>query len=176
MRLAAAALLIAGATALVPSGMTGRPMQGRREVMEQAAGVMGAILIAPKPALADGAVSPATAQRAKGIYGARIAALKGAVEKGDFAAVEEEKTAFTLFNSGAFKTNSKEAKAASVKATDSILAACASKDKAALKSSYDAFMKNAKIDTSSIDLSYGQGYASEFDWKARTNKGVIYQR
>lgn len=112
-------------------------VQGRREVLEQAAGVLGAVLIAPKPAFADGAVSPATVQRARGIYGSRIASLKGAVENGDFDAILEEKNAFELFNSGAFSLRSataKEQKKTSVAATKDILEACAAKDKSKLKS------------------------------------------
>ena len=77
--------------ALVPSTTVMTSTNSRRGVMEQAAGVLGAAVLAPKPAFADGAVSPATVQRARGIYGARIAALEKAVEKGDFNAVAEEK-------------------------------------------------------------------------------------
>ncbi|KAJ8604357.1 hypothetical protein CTAYLR_002546 [Chrysophaeum taylorii] len=172
------ALLLLGASALVP-GFTTTTTPSRREVFEQAAGVLGASLIAPKPALADGAVSQATVARSKGIYGARIAALKGAVDKGDFDAVVDEKLAFELFNSGAYmlkSPTSKEKKAASVAATNEILAACEAKDKSKLKSAYDAFMKNAAIDTSAIDVTAGQGISSDYDWKQRTAKGSIYQR
>jgi len=154
-------------------------VQSRREVVEQAAAAVGAALLAPRPALADGAVSPATVQRARGIYGARIAALKSAVDKGDFGAVLDEKNAFDLFNSGAFAIRSaiaKESKAKSIAATEEILAAAAAGDKSKLKSAYDTFMKNAGISSGSIDITYGQGYQSEFDWKARTPKGTIYQR
>jgi len=140
---------------------------------------MGAVLIAPKPALADGAVSPATVQRARGIYGARIASLKSAVDKGDFDAVLYEKTAFELFNSGAYATKGATAKAqqaTSVAATKSIVEACEEKDKSKLKSSYEAFVKNAAINTSPVTVEGGQGYSSDYDWKLRTPKGAIYQR
>ena len=72
--------------ALVPSTMV-MTSTNRRQVMGQAVGVYGAALIAPKPAFAVAA----TVQRARGIYGARIANLGKAVEKGDFAAIADEK-------------------------------------------------------------------------------------
>jgi len=149
-------------------------LQGRRQMMEQAAGVLGAALIAPKPAFADGAVSPATVQRARGIYGGRIAALKSAVDKGDFAAVADEYNAFVLFNSGesshqrktlmsfshagAYALTKKDAKAASVAATKEIFAAIDSKNKDALKTAYTNFMKVADISTTPVDVATGQGY------------------
>eukprot|EP00635_Sarcinochrysidales_sp_CCMP3193_P008038 CAMPEP_0118897082 /NCGR_PEP_ID=MMETSP1166-20130328/4637_1 /TAXON_ID=1104430 /ORGANISM="Chrysoreinhardia sp, Strain CCMP3193" /LENGTH=229 /DNA_ID=CAMNT_0006836149 /DNA_START=47 /DNA_END=734 /DNA_ORIENTATION=+ len=151
-------------------------LQGRRQMMEQAAGVLGAALIAPKPAFADGAVSPATVQRARGIYGGRIAALKSAVDKGDFAAVADEYNAFVLFNSGAYALTKKDAKAASVAATKEIFAAIDSKNKDALKTAYTNFMKVADISTTPVDVATGQGYSNDYDWKVRTPKGAIYQR
>lgn len=61
----------------------------RRAFVEQgfAAAAAAAALAVPQIALADGAVSEATVQRAKGIYGGRLVALAGAVKSGDFAAV-----------------------------------------------------------------------------------------
>lgn len=193
------ALLLAGAAALVPSlnrcvdsrppcvptslsrhdAPRSRPATARREVLEQAFGAVGAAVLLPKPALADGAVSPATVQRARGIYGSRIAALKTAVEKGDFDAVADEKNAFDLFNSGAFMIKSaiaKEAKATSIATTKEIFAAVEAKDKSKLKSAYTSFMKNSGINVTPVDIATGQGMSTEFDWKARTTKGTIYQR
>lgn len=155
------------------------PVTPRREVLEQVTGVLGAAFLAPKAAVADGAVSKYTVARSKGIYGSRIAALKGAVEKGDFDAIVDEKNAFDLFNSGAFMLKGekiKEQKAKAVAATKEIFAAVDAKDKGALKTAYAAFMKNADIDIATVDVATGQGYSTDFDWKARTAKGSIYQR
>jgi len=179
MKAVVVALALSAASAFHQMTMTLRPQQSRREVFEQAFGVVGAALIAPKPAFADGAVSGATVQRAKGIYGGRIAALKGAVDKGDFDAIADEKNAFTLFNSGAYMIKSPSTKAAqelSVAATNDIFKAVSAKDKAGLKTAYAAFMKNAGIDTNAVDVEKGQGYSSDYDWKIRTPKGSIYQR
>merc|ERR1719469_1805865 len=62
----------------------------------------------PLAANADGANSAATVLRARGIYGSRIFALQGK----SAATIVEEKAAFTLFLSGAYRTSlSGEAKA-----------------------------------------------------------------
>ena len=124
-------------------------------------------------------MSAATVARSRGIYGGRIAALKGAVEKGDFAAVLAEKNAFDLFNSGAYAQKSaitKAQKAIAVTETKNIMEAIASKNANQLKTSYAAYMKNAAIDTKPVDVSTGQGYSNDYDWKVRTKKGAIYQR
>mmetsp|Transcript_20267 Transcript_20267/g.26236 ORF Transcript_20267/g.26236 Transcript_20267/m.26236 type:complete len:180 (-) Transcript_20267:1171-1710(-) len=172
-------LLVAGASALAPS-MNSRPsVQGRRQVVEQAVGVLGAVVLAPKPAFADGAVSAATVQRARGIYGGRIVALKSAVDKGDFDAILEEKNAFDLFNSGAYAIKGPVAKAqkeASIAATKEIFTAVSTKDKAGLSKAYSTFLKNADIDPTPVTVEKGQGYSSDYDWKVRTAKGAIYQR
>ncbi|KAK7235713.1 hypothetical protein SO694_00067027 [Aureococcus anophagefferens] len=134
---------------------------------------------APQIASADGAVSAATVARSRGIYGGRIADLKDAVEKGDFAAVLAEKNAFDLFNSGAYAQKSaitKAQKAIAVTETKNIMEAIASKNANQLKTSYAAYMKNAAIDTKPVDVSTGQGYSNDYDWKVRTKKGAIYQR
>ncbi|KAH8056865.1 xanthine dehydrogenase [Aureococcus anophagefferens] len=114
----------------------------------------------------------------RGIYGG-IADLKDAVEKGDFAAVLAEKNAFDLFNSGAYAQKSaitKAQKAIAVTETKNIMEAIASKNANQLKTSYAAYMKNAAIDTKPVDVSTGQGYSNDYDWKVRTKKGAIYQR
>ena len=173
--------MVATVTALVPMTptMSMQKVQGRRAVLEQVTAVTAAALLGAQPAFADGAVSAATVQRAKGIYGSRIAALKSAVDSGDFEAVLDEKNAFVLFNSGAYATKGplqKEQQAVSKAATDDIFAAVESKDKGALKTAYAAFMKNANINTAGVDVSSGQGYSTDYDWKNRTPKGAIYQR
>merc|ERR1711977_338636 len=153
----------------------------RREVMQALAGAVAGAGVMPQVAMADGAVSVATIQRARGIYGGRIAGLKDAVSKGDFAAVESEKNAFILFNSGAYRTNSPKAKAekaATVAAYEDVLAAVSAKDAGKLKTSYAAYVKAADIDINPkpLDQMSGQGYSNDYDWKVKTDKGVIYQR
>jgi len=58
---------------------------------------VGASALIPSVAFADGAVSSATVQRARGVYGQRVAALKDAVAKGDFGAVLDEKNIYLLY-------------------------------------------------------------------------------
>ena len=61
-------------------------------MLESASAFSAAVVFAgASPALADGAVSGATKNRARGIYGGRIAALRKAVDAGDFGAVVAEK-------------------------------------------------------------------------------------
>merc|ERR1719335_1965482 len=105
-------------------------------VMQALAGAVAGAVVMPQVAMADGAVSVATIQRARGIYGGRIAGLKDAVSKGDFAAVESEKNAFILFNSGAYRTGekAKAEKAAAVAAYEDVVAALNAKDAGKLKS------------------------------------------
>lgn len=69
----------------------------RRALLTTAAGA----LFMPLAAQADGANSLQTQLRARGIYGSRIYALQGK----SAAAIVEEKNAFTLFLSGAYRTN-----------------------------------------------------------------------
>merc|ERR1711924_257196 len=98
--------------------------------------------------MADGAVSIATIQRARGIYGG-VSRDSRRRCPGDFAAVESEKNAFILFNSGAYRTKSPKAKAekaAAEAAYADILAAVSAKDAGKLKSSYAAYVKAADID------------------------------
>ena len=95
------------------------------------------------------------------------------------AAVRAEKNAFDLFTSGAYAQKSaitKAQKAIAVTETKNIMEAIASKNANQLKTSYAAYMKNAAIDTKPVDVSTGQGYSNDYDWKVRTKKGAIYQR
>jgi len=136
----------------------------------------GAAVLAglPNLALADGARSAATAERAKGIYGQRIAALESAVNKGDFGAVAAEKNAFILYNSGAISDKAK--KAAAVKGTNEIFAAIRAQDAGALKSAYSAYKSANGISLAAVDKNAGQGVSSDYDYKSRTSLGAIYQR
>jgi hypothetical protein len=159
----------------------GDNVNDRREVMQALAGAVAGAVVMPQVAMADGAVSAATIQRARGIYGGRIAGLKDAVSKGDFAAVESEKNAFVLFNSGAYRSKGEKAKAekaAAVAAYEDVLAAVNAKDAGKLKSSYAAYVKAADIDINpkKMDIMSGQGFGNDYDWKNRTNLGTVYQR
>jgi Photosystem II Psb31 protein len=142
------------------------------------AAAVGLVVAAPQLARADGAVSVATTLKAKTVYGGRIAALKDAVEKGDFAAVADEKSAFVLFNSGAYPTaKSKAAKKAAIEGTNAIFAAVASGDKAGLKSAYSAYVKANEIKGFPVVVGKsGQGYSSDFDYRRGTAAGAIYVR
>jgi hypothetical protein len=111
------------------------------------------------------------------VYGGRIAALKDAVAKGDFDAVADEKSAFVLFNSGAYPTaKAKADKAAAIEGTNKIFAAIRSGDKGALKSAYDSYVKENDISPiPNVDPDKGQGYASDFSYLAKTRAAyVIY--
>ena len=143
----------------------------RRSAFGQIA-TAGAVLAGvPAIASADGAASSASQQRARGIYGTRIAALKGAVESGDFTAIAEEKNAFVLFNSGAYSTN-KAKKGAAISGTNAIFAAIRSGDKAAVKSAYLAYVKDNGIEgMADVDPNNGQGYCADFDYRVRTPQG-----
>lgn len=124
----------------------------------------------PLIANADGAISAATIARARGLYGDRIAALKSAVDKGDFEAVANEKAAFILFNSGAYpRVVDKADKAAAIAGTNEIFAAIRAGDSSKLKSAYSKYIADNGIKSiPKIDTTYGQGYSGDFDWKVRT--------
>eukprot|EP00903_Cladosiphon_okamuranus_P009582 g9124.t1 len=134
-----------------------------------------AAAVAPGAALADGAVSGATQARARGIYGGRIAALKGAVDKGDASAVLEEQNCFRLFNSGVYSTDKAKFKQAEELAKSVVQAASAG-DAKALKESYAAYMKYTEKKSGYNGAGDGQGLGSEFDYKNRTPLGTVYQR
>jgi pectate lyase len=129
-------------------------------------------------ASADGAISAATVQRSRFNYGSRIAALKSAVAKGDFAAVAAEKNAFVLFNSGAYpRAKDKAAKSDAIAGTNAIFAAIRSKDASALKKAYDSYVTSNNIkEVAPLDASGGQGYSSDYDYRVKTKQAAIYVR
>jgi hypothetical protein len=151
----------------------------RRAVMNQVvigtAATAATVMAAPQLALADGAVSAATKQRAKFVYGAKVAALKKAVDSGDFDAVAAEKNAFILFNSGAYPSaKDKSLKAAAVATTNDIFKAVKSGDKAALKKAYDSYVASNDIKPPPVvDTNSGQGYSSDYDFRTRTSAGYV---
>ena len=132
----------------------------------------------PSVANADGAISGASINRARGLYGDRIAALESAVAKGDFAAVAAEKNAFILFNSGAYpRVKDKADKAAAIDGTNKIFAAIRSKDAGALKSAYSDYVKaNNVAPLPAVDSATGQGYSSDYDFRVKSRAGAIYVR
>lgn len=145
----------------------------RRAAFGQIAAAGAAIAAIPSVANADGAVSAASINRARGLYGDRIAALEAAVAKGDFAAVAAEKNAFILFNSGAYPTiKDKANKAAAIDGTNKIFAAIRSKDSGALKSAYGDYIKANNINPlPTVDPSNGQGYSSDYDFRRLSKAG-----
>ncbi|KAL7476668.1 hypothetical protein ACHAW6_002514 [Cyclotella cf. meneghiniana] len=175
--LALVAAFAASANAFAPASVdrasTSLAMD-RRTAATQIATTAAVLSGLPSLALADGARSAATESRARGIYGQRIAALESAVNAGDFGAVAAEKNAFILFNSGAISDKSK--KAAAVKGTNDIFAAIRAKDAGALKSAYAAYKSANDIKLTAVDREAGQGYSSDYDFKARSSLGSIYVR
>lgn len=147
---------------------TNEPMS-RSEAISTLFGAAGAVAAAaavPSAAFADGAKSGATQARARGIYGGRIAALKGAVDKGDTAAVLEEQLVFRLFNSGVYSTDkTKFAKAEEL--AKSVVQAANLGDAKALKESYAAYVKYTEKKSGYDGAGDGQGFGSEFDYKNR---------
>ena len=127
---------------------------------------VGAAVVAGMPQLAsaDGAVSVGTILKARAKYGDRITKLNGAVAKGDFDAVAAEKSAFILFNSGAYpRVVDKSEKADAITATNAIFAAVKGQDAAALKSAYASYVSSNGIHAiPAVDPKDGQGYSSDF--------------
>lgn len=179
MKFITAALLITSAAAFAPSSVertnTALSMD-RRAAFGQIA-TAGAVLAGvPAIASADGAVSSASINRARGLYGERIVALAGAVSAGDFKAIAEEKNAFILFNSGAY-ANNKGKKAAAIAQTNDIFKAIRAGDKAAVKSAYDTYVKSNEITgLPDVDPQTGQGYCNDYDFRVRSKAGAIYVR
>ena len=150
----------------------------RRAAFGAIAAGAAAVVAAPQFASADGAVSAATIGKARAVYGNRIAALKSAVDSGNFDAVAAEKSAFVLFNSGAYPTpKTKADKAAAIAGTNDIFSAIKAGDKAALKKAYTAYVAANEIKPlPSVETMKGQGYSSDFDYKRLSSAGAIYVR
>merc|ERR1719464_1898980 len=176
----------ASASAFAPQVITVRQetmmQMDRRSAIAQF-GIAGSVLAGlPSIASADGAVSAATIQRSKGIYGDRIFNLSSAVEKGDFQAVIDEQNAFVLFNSGAYPgSKSKELKAAAVEGTNQIFAAASAKDKDGLKKSFNSYLaandiKGLPNEVAKSGVSQGQGSSSDYDYRYRSKAGPVFIR
>lgn len=174
-----AALIASTTTAFAPGNVESTSTalnMDRRVAFGQIAAAGAAIISMPSIASADGSVSATTIQRAKGIYGSRIADLKDAVAAGDFAAVAAEKNAFILYNSGVYPKN-KAKKAVAVKETNDIFAAIRAGDKGALKVAYGAYIASNGVNgLPDMSNDKGQGFSNDFDFKRATKAGSIYVR
>jgi len=161
------ALLASSVAAFSPSADVNR-RAAINQIAFGAAAVAGAGIA--QPAFADGAVSAATIQRSKAVYGNKIAALKSAVDSGDLSAIVESKNAFILFNSGAYpRVVDKSYKAAAIEQTNAIFAAVKAGDASAAKSAYTAYVAaNGIKPIGAVSSSYGQGYSGDFDYKVKT--------
>jgi Photosystem II Psb31 protein len=149
----------------------------RRAAFTTIAGAAAVVTVAPQLAFADGAVSAASRLKARTVYGNRIYDLKAAVDAGNFDAVAAEKSAFILFNSGAYAKDKTGAKQAAIEGTNAIFAAIKAGDKAALKSAYSKYVASNEITgLPKVDNQKGQGYSSDFDYRRGTQAGAIYVR
>jgi len=113
----------------------------RRSVLR---GVAAGAAAVPLAALADGANSKATAERARQIYGSRVFRLQSASAD----AILEEKNVFTLFTTGTYRGSSTIEKAArkNLEAiTKKALAAAKSGDSAGAQAAVKEFIKVAEI-------------------------------
>lgn len=139
----------------------------------------GAVLAGvPALASADGAVGPATRTKAKVVYGSRIAALKDAVNAGDFGAIVDEKNAFILYNSGAYPTaKDKPAKKAAIEQVNAIFSAVRAGDKGAVKKAYDSYVASQGItNVLAQDTKGGQSYSTDYGYVVKTKSASVYVR
>jgi hypothetical protein len=124
----------------------------RREALQQSAGVVLAALAAmqPRAAQADGASSKITMEKARAIYGSRVARLVGASNE----KIVEERSMFTLFTTGSYratggadKAKRKELK----KLGDAAVKAAAVGEGDAAQDAVKAFIKSANIKSTDQD-------------------------
>jgi hypothetical protein len=150
----------------------------RRVAFGQIAAAGAVLAGVPSIASADGAVSSASKTKAKVVYGSRIAALKKAVDSGDFGAIADEKSAFILFNSGVYPTpKEKAAKKAAIDDVNAIFAGIRKGDKAAVKSAYDKYVAaNGISDVLAKETGGGQSYSSDFGYVVKTKASSVYVR
>jgi len=183
LSIAICALTAASASAFAPQlnnvqTSTSLNAMDRRAAFAQIGGAVAGIAAIPAIANADGAVSAATVTKARAIYGDRIAALKSAVASGDFGAIADEKSAFILFNSGAYPgAKNKPKLSAAIDGTNKIFAAIKSGDKAAVQKAYNDYVAANGIKAlPEVSTSYGQSYASDYSYLARTKAASVYVR
>jgi len=114
-------------------------MMDRRQIVGTFA---AAVAAAPFAAVADGATSKATIDRARAIYGSRIARLGSA----DAATILSEKNAFTLFTTGAYRSvKDKETIASLKKLEATAIASAKSGDSAGAQAAVKDFIKVGEI-------------------------------
>jgi len=177
-------LLVASASAFAPAASSERAVttalnMDRRSAMGAVAAAGVVVAVMPSVASADGAISKATIQRSRYIYGVRITSLQEAVDKGDFASVAAEKNAFILYNSGAYPTKKqKEQKNKAVTATNNVFGSIRAKDAAALKTSFKEYLVVTDMSDfqAELDGEKGQGYSTDSDYRKLTKQGKIYVR
>jgi len=158
--------MIAAVTSALALGFSFQAPMGNEPVMARRALITGAgaaLAAAPLAAFADGASSKAVLERARAIYGSRVARLVDASPE----AILEEKNTFTLFTTGAYrsaaaKPTQKELTAISKKA----LAAAAAGDKAGANAAVKEFVKVGDIRI--LDTVEG----GNFNPKQRRNPGA----
>lgn len=140
----------------------------RRAAFVQIGSAVAGIAAIPSVASADGAVSSATITKAKIVYGDRIAALKAAVDKADFASIIDNKEAFVLFNSGVYPGAKLKAKReAAIALTNDIITAAANGDKSALQKAYSAYVASNPV-KALPDAANGQSYSSDYSYLTKT--------
>ena len=156
--------MIAVVTALLafsPPGMNLDQSVSRRTVFS---GIASAVAAAPLAAVADGASSPAVRERARAVYGSRVARLAGAsADK-----IIEEKNCFTLFTTGVYRTDaaSKAKKAELTALSKKALAAAKAGDSAGAQAAVKDFIKVGEIkDVDTLELSI-------YNPKQRRNPGA----
>lgn len=134
----------------------------RRSVLRGAAAGAAAV---PLAALADGANSKATAERARQIYGSRVFRLQGASAE----EILDEKNVFKLFTTGSYRTQGpldKEARKTLDALSKKVLAAAKSGDSAGAQAAVKEFIKAGEI--RELDTVAG----GNFNPKQRRNAGA----
>jgi len=155
------AVAVTALLAFSPPGMKLDQAMSRRTVFS---GVAAAVAAAPLAANADGASSPAVRERARAIYGSRVARLADA----SVDAIIDEKNCFTLFTTGVYRTDaaSKAKKADLTAASKKALAAAKSGDKAGANAAVKEFIKIGEINANDdLELSI-------YNPKQRRNAGA----
>ena len=158
--------MIYAITSALALGFSFNSPRGAEQVMGRRALITGAgaaVAAAPLAAFADGASSKAVLDRARAIYGSRVARLVDASPE----AILEEKNAFTLFTTGAYRSAAAkptQAKLAALQKT--ALAAAKSGDKAGANAAVKEFVKVGEIRV--LDTIEG----ATFNPKQRRNPGA----
>lgn len=139
-------------------------------------GAMAFALAGPSvPVLADGAYSASSVFRTRNLYGQRILNLEKDVNSGNFAALSDTDTSFTLFIAGTTKRD-KELKKTEEGLAASFSAAVKAKDAAKAKAAWSEFIKVADLKSEYKPDERGQTDSSGYSPTWGTSKQYIYQR